>query len=127
MKFPDKPTCHKVPNVFKVPEIRWRDPNEQVPWRTCSYCGSIHPEDLIKIAGDGTVKSGEIADWKYGWPHKLYVYSDKPGFWCKFYNEHIADEGFDEEARAKLIEVVSKLGSIIFDVDPEKGLGYRRA
>ena len=39
--------------------------------RHCSYCGSIHPEDLLTILKDGAGLEG--ADWKYGWPHKFYI------------------------------------------------------
>ena len=41
------------------------------PWRTCSYCGSMHPSDLLEALSQGANLS--TADWKYGWPHKLYV------------------------------------------------------
>jgi hypothetical protein len=47
----------------------WRKPSHGEHFRTCSYCGSIHPEDLAN-------ESGWAADWadrKYGWPHKFYV------------------------------------------------------
>lgn len=39
--------------------------------RKCSYCGSIHPEDLVTLLRNGARLEG--ADWKYGWPHKFYV------------------------------------------------------
>lgn len=37
----------------------------------CTYCGSISPGDFV-----GACRAGyrmEVADWKYGWPHKVYV------------------------------------------------------
>ena len=40
---------------------------------TCSYCGSLHPRELLEAFRSGQVKSVAWADWKYGWPHKLYV------------------------------------------------------
>jgi hypothetical protein len=40
-------------------------------FRTCNYCGSIHPEDLLRVLQAGATL--ETADWKYGWPHKFYV------------------------------------------------------
>lgn len=48
----------------------WRDPDRGEHFRRCSYCGSMHPEDLVTIA------RGRIdwADRKYGWPHKFYVH-----------------------------------------------------
>jgi hypothetical protein len=47
----------------------WREPSRGEHFRTCSYCGSIHPEDLADESG----WAAEWADQKYGWPHKFYV------------------------------------------------------
>lgn len=38
--------------------------------RCCSYCGSMHPTDVVAAIKAGA--TGEIADMKYGWPHKIY-------------------------------------------------------
>lgn len=62
--------------VFKLGSPVWREPQlQRAPYgesfRSCSYCGSIHPEDLIKLLEAGATMHG--ADWKYGWPHKFYV------------------------------------------------------
>lgn len=59
--------------------LKWRDVepsprkdgSEGRPFRTCSYCGSIHPQDLLDAIKAGAVLGG--ADWKYGWPHKFYI------------------------------------------------------
>jgi hypothetical protein len=48
----------------------WREPSRGEHFRRCSYCGSMHPEDLVTIAR-GRV---DWADRKYGWPHKFYVH-----------------------------------------------------
>lgn len=40
-------------------------------FRTCSYCGSIHPIDLLSALKNGATVHG--SDWKYGWPHKFYI------------------------------------------------------
>ena len=47
----------------------WNGPSRGEHFRRCSYCGSIHPEDLA------AEKSwhAEWADRKYSWPHKFYV------------------------------------------------------
>lgn len=46
--------------------------NDDVPsFRTCSYCGSMHPEDLLEALKAGAEL--HMADMKYGWPHKFYV------------------------------------------------------
>lgn len=81
LTWPDKPTCHQQASAFKHHDmgLHWRphrlnDPDSpyDYPFRTCSYCGSIHPEDLLKLANENVaVLTG--SDWKYGWPHKFYV------------------------------------------------------
>jgi hypothetical protein len=49
------------------------DPGRQSyePFRSCSFCGSMHPEDLLTAIKAGATLGG--SDWKYGWPHKFYV------------------------------------------------------
>lgn len=41
------------------------------PFPQCSYCGSITPEAFIEACRLGYRM--EVADWKYGWPHKVYI------------------------------------------------------
>lgn len=47
----------------------WDKPRKPAHFRTCSYCGCIHPEDLVAEPN----WTAEWADRKYGWPHKFYV------------------------------------------------------
>lgn len=47
------------------------DENYGYPFKQCSYCGSIDPEDLIRFLKEGCTMHS--ADWKYGWPHKFYI------------------------------------------------------
>jgi hypothetical protein len=47
----------------------WREPMSGEHYRTCSHCGSIHPDDLAAE----TAAQAHWADAKYGWPHKLYI------------------------------------------------------
>lgn len=78
--WPEKPTCHDsdyqaqrfAPQTWR-PKGEKLHPSHDLPmvFRTCSYCGSIHPEDLLEALRAGATLSG--ADWKYGWPHKFYV------------------------------------------------------
>lgn len=42
-------------------------------YRSCGYCGSIHPEDLLGYIQRGQTGRAEMADRKYGYPHKVYV------------------------------------------------------
>jgi hypothetical protein len=62
--------------------VEWRPGRDGLPARTCSYCGSLHPEDLVKLAEAGQLADVDRSvDWKYGWPHKVYVdvRNPKPG------------------------------------------------
>lgn len=47
----------------------WDDPARGEHFRRCSYCGSMHPEDLVAEPS----WRAEWSDRKYGWPHKFYV------------------------------------------------------
>lgn len=47
----------------------WREPSRGEHFRTCTYCGSISPDDLAAEPD----WQAEWADRKYGWPHKFYV------------------------------------------------------
>lgn len=62
------------------------DPIHGDPHRWCSWCGSIHPRDLFAA----TIDRVSWADWKYGYPHKLYVDMPKMGH-AKFYTRHLID------------------------------------
>ena len=68
-------------------------PDGLAPWEKrgddhhhCEYCGSLHPEEVAKAIRAGAV--GEWADWKYGWPHKVYFHGAISG---KFYTVHLQD------------------------------------
>lgn len=39
--------------------------------RGCGYCGSMYPADVADAIRRGA--SGSFADFKYGWPHKVYL------------------------------------------------------
>jgi hypothetical protein len=63
----------------------WRDPRRGESHRTCSYCGSCHPEDVVAAVKrawelrslqsiiDQPAIPIDWADRKYGWPHKFYL------------------------------------------------------
>lgn len=158
MKFPDTPTCHSdarralpdpSPIVWSQPRHPTSDSGPVVEsFRRCSYCGSIHPEDLLRVLADGARMHG--SDWKYSWPHKFYV--EVPNrvnpaveveigarydgsakktpimgtiewFHAKWYNEHLHDE-MDNEARAALLAAIEKHSGIRFEVEGDK-LKYR--
>lgn len=80
MGWPEQPTCHpeEVRPVFTINRgpITWM--KREDGFRHCSYCGSLHPEDFLRLMDHGVKVGG--ADWKYGWPHKFYITTDnKPG------------------------------------------------
>lgn len=65
------PVHHDAPNigVLGLGGWKWRKPDRGQHYRTCSYCGSINPEDLVAEPQ----WQANWADQKYGWPHKFYV------------------------------------------------------
>lgn len=80
IQWPERPTCHDSDFMSaRFGPTSWREKGKKLhpsndtvqAFRTCSYCGSIHPEDLIEALKAGATLGG--ADWKYGWPHKFYV------------------------------------------------------
>lgn len=74
-------------------------------FRRCSYCGSVHPQDLLKARNEGKIGSVDRSvDWKYGWPHKIYV--DVDGSFAKFYNVHTLEPFLSKEEQIKLFEFV---------------------
>lgn len=97
LKWPEKPICHNISPAFRLADcLEWRKPRIDrkygriETYRTCSYCGSIHPEDLYTHLRDWNLNRSTLeklishsekqmlplggTDWKYGWPHKFYVY-----------------------------------------------------
>lgn len=81
LTWPERPTCHdQNPHAAGFGATFWRPPRSrrglddpfEATFRTCSYCGSIHPGDLFAAASRHTL-TFDMADWKYGWPHKFYV------------------------------------------------------
>lgn len=68
--------CHdKEPRYSDLP-IEWKEPWSREPYsypfRTCSYCGSIHVTDLIDLSKKHSIKLSP-ADPKYGGIHKFYI------------------------------------------------------
>lgn len=116
----------------KDPEIRghlndlWGEQFEPHTWksdrgphfRACSYCGSMNPLDLLELSKEHDLHF-EVADWKYGWPHKIYIRGVNLPF-AKFYTTHIQDiHNVDG-----LTTLIALKTGIFFEVKPE-GLFYR--
>jgi hypothetical protein len=117
MDWPKVPTCHRIPAVFlpSEHELTWRPSTAEREHRTCSYCGSAHPQDLLVILEAGGTLGG--SDWKYGWPHKFYVKGSKGEHLGKFYAEHIEDEGYSDDALRTLLEQIEKHAGIVFRIN----------
>lgn len=129
MTFPQKPTCHDE-SPFLTPEYAvWRPAGPtrddgqgmNLAYRSCGYCGSIHPEDLLAALKSGSTLGG--ADWKYGYPHKFYVKGGAVD-WAKWYNAHLEDAGYDDEAWQALADALEQHAGIHFE-RKEDGVYYR--
>lgn len=119
-------TCHNgapFAGLTTDGKVLWQENthgNHPDPYRHCSYCGSLHFEDIRKIVEEGGKLGG--SDWKYGYPHKFYIYP-KDGSMHKFYTEHLqdlADEEFPEFTRLLLTHT-----GIEFRKDEEGQVLYR--
>lgn len=103
----------KDPTAFGFQPVTWQRPTDARPFRTCSYCGSIHPQDLLEMLQAGDTL--ELADLKHGWPHKFYTSE-----YNKFYSLHMIDA---EEAFADLAALIAPAG-VEFTQVPD-GIAYR--
>lgn len=131
MSWPEKHTCHgETPSVFTIQTGNWRLPAEHMPWRTCDYCGSIHPEDLVSLVEKYPSAKFEVADMKYGHPHKIYIdiqeklaSGQKP--WVKFYTVHFVDDGITDADFETVAALVWKHAGVLFSRD-ERGVKWCR-
>lgn len=104
------------PFSYRFEEPHWREDG------TCSYCGSITPEEAIRLLKiEGTHYSG--SDWKYSWPHKFYIDNkDANPRAIKFYNTHLQDA--TDEVIAEFCQLSEKYFGITWGRN-ENGLFYR--
>lgn len=70
---------YKAETIYEFQEYKGRD--------RCTYCGSLSPNALRDLIKEGA--KIELADQKYGWPHKFYITAEKD--WGKFYSVHLKD------------------------------------
>ena len=74
----------KDPTALQARPITWQRPDDVHDYRTCSYCRSIHPADLLsKLQADPEIR---LADMRFGWPSKFYT-----GHGDKFHSAHLLD------------------------------------
>lgn len=147
------PVFRKIPIEWRPPTDFHRDGGQGQPYRTCSYCGSMHPMDLLAALKDGATMHG--SDWKYGWPHKFYtngiknpiagkqIRSGSTSSWDEEKGERIEEihysnasattdgkfynihlKDLNPEQLAELIPLLDQHTGILFHIHPEKGLGY---
>jgi len=90
----------------------WREPSKIWPQFTCSFCGSVRPEDAAEWLNNGNDASG--SDWKLGWPHKFYL-DDNEGLQWKFYSEHLTS--LDSDSFIHVTEAIAKVLHIRFEYD----------
>lgn len=128
MKFPEKPTCHgKLSPLLHTP-IVWYSPGDgpndiaNRTHRSCSYCGSVHPEDLLKMLEKGARLV--MADQKYGYIHKFYVRDTGNRMAVKFYTQHLLDQGYDDEALEALLKIMSDYTGLVWLKTSEGKIKY---
>ncbi len=155
--WPERPTAHDDDPWHERMrhESTWRPPGPlgrkeddgpyELSFRTCSYCGSIAPEDAVELLR--AAPRVEVADRKYGWPHKIYfdvpnpiagkdvrigskswtdeagVHHDEeirgaaPAFvQAKLYAVHLRDEGTSEDAFAAIAGAIERRTGIRFEL-----------
>jgi len=66
---PDRVHPETHSELFRYGPWLWAPPRDAEHFRRCSFCGSIHPDDLAAEEG----WRASWADRKYGWPHKFYT------------------------------------------------------
>lgn len=71
---------------------------------------------------DGATLGG--SDWKYGLPHKFYVYRNPLGGYPKWYSEHLFDQGYNEAALQQLLDVLTCHTGIRWTVDDKGEIRY---
>ena len=74
------PRRSEGPGYDKVDADSWRDD------RTCSYCGSLHPDDFMALAAGGTMLDPTDK------PYKVYVKGVTTNGSGKFYFQHLSAE-----------------------------------
>jgi hypothetical protein len=116
--------CHKNAPFTNGADftLEWtekRHGNYPSPYSHCSYCGSIHFDDIRKVLAEGGKLGG--SDWKYGYPHKFYVYP-KDGSMLKFYTAHIQD--LKDEEFTEFAVLLKTYTGIEFSKDEQGNVMY---
>lgn len=103
------PDHARVPSVFTASVDVTKNPNpdrwdkDEYGVRDCSYCGSIHPDDLISLLREYGFKVIERSDKSYKW------YIHIPGRrQYKYYRSHDESSDFVNKYNALIDELRSK-------------------
>lgn len=125
-----------------------RNPDGE-PFRRCNYCGSIHPEDLlsalstdaqlggsdwkygwphkfyVEIPNENRDRQAEIGGKSYFDEEKgesVYepTYGAEGDFHAKWYNVHLQDQGYDDEALEALLRRLTETSGIEWGVTEGK-------
>ena len=90
MIWPNEITTHdQEPHFVGMEKDTWEAMPERSEFKHCTYCGSIRPEDFYTILKENKCFV-ELADRKYGYPHKFYI-NLTDGRMAKFYTRHLID------------------------------------
>lgn len=101
-------------------------------YASCGYCGSCHPIELAAAIRAGYA-AADLADWKYGWPHKAYaniaeVFVGEPEIKSSLYSKGVTT--FAAPERAGATRYVKFYTEHLQDATPEdretieRALGY---
>lgn len=112
MLWSPRPTCHRqvMASMGQIDDTRWMPASDAICHEYCSYCGSMKPEALVEHLESGARL--ELADMKYGWPHKFYATAADGGHIGKFYTAHITDYGIDREALSAITAALKVHGGV---------------
>jgi hypothetical protein len=78
-------------------------------YRTCSYCGSLHPEDFEKLVDQSIEDEGQT---QIEWTSKGYkIYANNN----KFYTQHLFIEPYTQEYRDNLAVKIKKAHKFTWD------------
>lgn len=66
--------CGLVGEAVHGDGVYWSCPRRGEHFMRCSWCGSVHPDDLVEALRSNQLgRVDRSVDQKYGYPHKIYV------------------------------------------------------
>jgi len=96
----------KEPHISRIATQDIWNERQGSKYKHCSYCGSISLQDFYDILKN-TDYFIELADQKYGYPHKFYInIPERPGM-VKFYTRHLIDIT-DKETIDEMLKLIKE-------------------